>query len=64
MKDKPQYDKIEYNGIICPKCGKEMFDPYPDLLLLTCPPQKNTACECGFKSYREVGRLNFTRENF
>ncbi len=40
------------NNIVCPKCGAELYDTVPDVVLASYPPQKNVHCECGFKGYR------------
>ena len=40
------------NGIACPKCGKELFDSEPDIILTSFPPEKDVYCECGFRGYR------------
>ena len=40
------------NGIECPSCINELID-CGDMVLLTCPPQKEIECiECGWKGYR------------
>lgn len=41
------------NGIACPKCGKELTDINPLVLLLSHPPQKDVYCiNCGYKGFR------------
>lgn len=43
------------NGIACPKCGNEMVDSEPMVILTSNPAQKNVACQdkdCGFTGYR------------
>ena len=40
------------NGIACPKCGKELFDTRPTMMLASDPPQKAVHCECGYSGYR------------
>jgi len=41
------------NGIACPKCGAELFDSFPGIVLASNPPQKNIHCDkCGYKGYR------------
>jgi len=40
------------NGIVCPKCGDELFDSDPYIILGSDPPQKNVHCDCGFRGYR------------
>ena len=43
----------KHNGIVCPKCGEELFDSTPNIVLLSNPPQYNIHCEkCGYKGYR------------
>lgn len=43
------------NGIACDKCGEELIDSYPNLILTSYPAQKNVHCEkCGFIGYRYV----------
>ncbi len=43
----------ENNGIACPKCGYELFDPYPNMVLTSNPLQKHVQCEgCGYRGYR------------
>jgi hypothetical protein len=43
-----------WNGIACPKCGKEMFDVDPDYILCSMPPQVEVGCACGFRGTRFV----------
>ena len=41
------------NGIQCPKCGAELFDSNPSLMLASNPPQKNVHCdECDYTGLR------------
>ena len=41
------------NGIACPKCGAELMDSDPAMLLTSNPPQKRTHCsECDYTGYR------------
>jgi len=43
------------NGIKCPKCGEELMDTYPNMILTSDPPQKNVHCpKCDHKGYRFV----------
>jgi hypothetical protein len=43
------------NGIACPKCGSELLDSRPDVVLPSLPPQKNIYCTgCGYRGYRTV----------
>ena len=43
----------QLNGIACPKCGAELYDSEPGLLLLSYPPQHAVHCgECGWKGTR------------
>lgn len=45
--------KVEYNGIACPKCGEELYDSRPMVILTSMPPQKNVACsKCDYRGYR------------
>lgn len=40
------------NGIACPKCGEELRDTTPHLVLTSYPPQKNVHCEtCGYRGF-------------
>lgn len=40
------------NGLACPKCGKELQDSDPTILM-SYPPMVNVDCpECGYKSLR------------
>jgi hypothetical protein len=43
-----------WNGVACPKCGKEMFDVDPDYILCSMPPQIEVGCTCGFRGNRFV----------
>ncbi len=41
------------NGIACPRCGKELFDKLPMLVLTSSPPQRAVHCRsCGYSDYR------------
>ena len=41
------------NDIACPKCGKELWDSTPMMMLTSNPPQKNVHCPaCGYRGYR------------
>jgi len=41
------------NGIACPKCGEELFDSTPNIVLTSYPPQHNVNCpKCGYTGYR------------
>lgn len=43
------------NGIACPKCGVELMDSDPGLVMTSAPPQLNVHCPgCGFKGTRYV----------
>jgi len=45
------------NGIACPKCGKELLDSQPNIILTSNPSQKNTCCsnkKCDYTGYRIV----------
>jgi len=40
------------NNIECPKCGKELLDTDPTVMLPSIPPQKNVHCpDCGYRGY-------------
>lgn len=42
-----------YNGIACPDCGSELLDVYPDITLMSSPPQYRIECsDCSYKGYR------------
>jgi hypothetical protein len=46
---------IHPNGIACPKCGSELYDTEPDIILTTLPAQLNVKCtnhKCDFDGYR------------
>jgi hypothetical protein len=48
-----QPSKSWRNGVACPKCGCELWDTNPMLLLTSNPPQKNVHCTaCGYVGYR------------
>jgi hypothetical protein len=40
-----------FNGIECPKCGKELEDN-PYMVLTSHPPQIPIFCECGYRGAR------------
>jgi len=41
------------NGIKCPKCGEELLDSTPNIVLTSYPPQYNIHCsKCGYSGYR------------
>lgn len=41
------------NGIACPKCGKELYDSAPAMLLASNPPKKSVHCgACGYRGMR------------
>jgi len=41
------------NGIACPRCGKEMFDIEPTMMLTSYPPKMKVKCPwCGYIGYR------------
>lgn len=41
------------NGIACPKCGEELLDSTPNIVLTSNPPQYNVNCpKCGYRGYR------------
>lgn len=41
------------NGIECPKCGCELMDTNPNIVLSTIPPKKHIHCSnCDYKEYR------------
>jgi len=45
----------EPNGVKCPKCGEELMDTYPNMILTSDPPQKNVHCpKCDHKGYRFI----------
>ena len=45
----------EPNGIKCPKCGEELMDTYPNMILTSNPAQKNVHCpKCDHKGYRFI----------
>jgi len=46
--------EICWNGIACPKCGKEMFDSEPSFVLAVMPPRMGVACVCGYHGTRLV----------
>lgn len=44
-----------YNGLACPKCGCEMYDPYAQLWIPGHYPQNWTGCSvCNFRTHRPV----------
>ena len=47
------YTSPRLNGIACPKCGKEMYDSNPMVMLTSMPAQKNVHCsKCDYVGYR------------
>jgi hypothetical protein len=46
------YNEPKPNGIACPKCGNEMWDSTPMVILTSNPAQKNIHCNCGYVGYR------------
>ena len=47
--------KPKLNGIICPKCGSELYDSNPMMILTSFPPKKNTHCgKCDYKGRRQL----------
>ena len=41
------------NGIACPKCGAQLWDSDPKMMLPTQPPKKNIHCPaCDYRGYR------------
>lgn len=40
------------NGLACPKCGDELWDSSPWVVLSSNPPMKNVHCPaCGYQGY-------------
>ena len=40
------------NGIACPKCGAELVDTDPNVVLTSYPPQKHVGClKCDYTGY-------------
>jgi len=49
----PMLNESRPNGIACEKCGKELLDTHPNMILTSLPPQKSVHCKgCGFKGTR------------
>ena len=47
------YNNPKLNGISCPKCGQEMYDSNPMVILTSMPEQKNVHCsKCDYTGYR------------
>jgi len=43
----------QLNGIACPKCGEELYDSNPMMILTSMPPKKNVHCsKCDYVGYR------------
>lgn len=41
------------NGIACEKCGAELLDTNPNMVLTSMPPKKSVHCKkCGWSGYR------------
>jgi len=41
------------NGISCPRCGNELLDSTPNIVLTSYPPQLNVHCpKCDYRGYR------------
>lgn len=41
------------NGIACDRCGKELYDETPNMILNSSPPKKKIRCHsCGWNGYR------------
>ena len=58
LKRRRIFDEVEEenqphpNGIECPKCGAELWDSSPNIVLTSNPPQKHIHCpKCGYKGY-------------
>lgn len=48
-----QLGKPVKNGIACPKCGAELYDSNPFIILTSFPPQLEVHCEkCDYTGYR------------
>jgi len=42
-------------GISCPKCGAEMLNPAPNIVLTSNPPQIHANCsKCSYKGYAVI----------
>jgi len=67
MKDLDQHNKERYaqiakeretesfTGIACPKCGTEMINPSPNMVLTSNPPQINVLCpKCDHRGYAVI----------
>tara|TARA_R110000868_G_C10426085_1_gene723836 strand:+ start:338 stop:559 length:222 start_codon:yes stop_codon:yes gene_type:complete len=51
------FNAPQLNGIACPKCGSELFDSQPNVILTSHPAQKNTKCsskKCDYSGYRFI----------
>lgn len=45
----------QLNDIACPKCGAELMDSQPMVILTSDPAQKTTQCsKCDYRGYRTV----------
>lgn len=52
-KIREEANKPAMNGLACPKCGSELKDTRPSMLLMSNPPQLDVDClRCGFRGYR------------
>jgi len=49
----PFLDAPRKNGVACPKCGAELFDTHPNLILSSMPPKKHVHCvKCPWRGER------------
>ena len=49
----PLCNESRPNGISCEKCGGELSDTNPNMILTSLPPKKNVHCpKCGWRGYR------------
>ena len=47
------YGNPRKNRIECPKCGEELLDSTPNIILTSNPPKLNIHCEkCNYRGYR------------
>jgi ribosomal protein S27AE len=55
LKSEINYNKAIKNSIACPKCGNELIDTNPMIILTTHPAQKNVHCDkCDYVGYRII----------